>query len=181
MHEDIAKTVEADMESILAERVLASSERERAMKLLTHMMLRLWTRFALESGSRLVLTPSQFTLGTYEGKMNWILNETANFRSMNLIELGAKYRMSHSLVAEIYTLKREESVRLVFALEEEDIKGKPVFVNYLVYENSLAAFGLESALSSIKPALPSWLRTILTKNEDSLWRFCKDTLECVGV
>lgn len=181
MPEDIAKIVEADMESILSERVLASSERERAMKLLTHMMLRLWTRFALESGDRLDLTPSQFTLGTYEGKMNWILNETANFRSMNEIELGAKYRMRHSLIAEIYTQKDEGRVRLVFALEEEEIKGKPVFVNYLVYESSLAAFRLESALSLIKPALPSWLKTILTKNEDPLWRFCKDTFECVGV
>jgi hypothetical protein len=181
MPEDIAKTVEADMESILSERVLASSERERAMKLLTHMMLRLWTRFALESGHRLVLTPSQFTLGTYEGKMNWILNETANFRSMNEIELGAKYRMRHSLIAEIYTQKDEGRVRLVFALEDEEIKGKPVLVNYLVYDEPLNSFKLEAALASLRPALPNWLKTILTKSDNPLFGYCKEQLECVGV
>jgi hypothetical protein len=77
--------------------------------------------------------------------------------------------------------KGEERGRIFFALEEEKVKNKPVFVNYLVYDESLKDFDLTAAIAGLKPVIPSWLETIMTADDKPLWNTCKEKLECVGI
>lgn len=181
MAEELARLVAEDFAQIPENQVTASSQNERAMKLLSHMFLRLWTRIALETGQRLTLAPPQFALGTYEGKMNWILSENFDFKLLQQIGLSAKYSRRHALVGEVYTQKGEDRVRMFFALEEEEVKGKPVFVNYLIIDTPVTDFSVKSFLGALKPALGNWYETIATKTDGPLWDYCKDKLECVGV
>lgn len=181
MAEGLLKTVEADMALIPVDSVKGATERDRVMKLLAHAFLRLWTRLALESGQRLILTPSQFTLGTYEGQMRWTLSETVDYRNISQLSLGGTFRRKHSLIAETYVLKGEERARLFFSLEEEKVKNRPVFVNYLVYDAPLREFDLKAAIEGLKPVLPKWLETITSADDKPLWSACKEHLECVGI
>ena len=181
MAEALFKSVDADMATIPVVLAMGDTERDRTMKLLAHAFLRLWTRLALESGQRLRLAPSQFVLGSYEGQMKWILNEAVDYKRIAQFEVGTKFRKKHSLIAETYVLKGEDHVRLFFALEEEKIKAQPVLVNYLVYDAPLNEFDLKAAIDMLKPVLPAWLETITTADDNPLWNFCKDKLECVGI
>ncbi len=181
MPEDFTKTVDADLSDLKTHEVLASTEHERAMKLTAHLFLRLWTRFAIETGQKLSVSPPQYSMGNYEGKMRWVLNEAVDFRSLDRIELGGNYGKAHALIAEMFNHKGEDHVRIVFALEEEQVRGSPVFVNYLVHDSSLVDFRVEKAFHALRPALASWSDTVLKKDDGPLWKFCKDKLECVGV
>jgi len=181
MAEALFKSVDADMATIPPVIAKGDSERDRTMKLLAHAFLRLWTRLALESGQRLRLAPSQFVIGSYEGQMKWVLNEAVDYKRIAQFEMGAKFRKKHSLVAETYLLKGEERVRMFFALEEEKVKAQPVLVNYLVYDALLKEFDVKEAVDALKPALPAWLETIGTADDNPLWDFCRDKLECVGI
>ncbi len=181
MVEEIARTFETDMASVPVARVTGADDRERAMKLMAHMFLRVWTRMAVETGQKLTMTPFQYSLGTYNGQMNWAVNEALNFRDLPQIELGATYGRRHALVAEPYTAKDEPRMRLVFALEDEEVKGKPVAVNYLVHDSSLKDFRFERAAEALKAAMPMWYETVLGKTDAPLWDYCKESLECVGV
>jgi hypothetical protein len=181
MAETLLKMIDADMSQIPPVVSKGETDRDRIMKLLAHAFLRLWTRLALESGQRLNLSPTQFVLGTYEGQMRWILNETVDYKGIAQIGLGGTFRRSHSLIAETYVQKGEERVRLFFALEEEKVKNKPVFVNYLVYDSTLAEFDLNAAISGLKPLVPKWLETVMRGDDKPLWNTCKELLECVGI
>jgi len=175
------KSLDADVSSIPITEVQGTTERDRVMKLFAHAFLRLWTRLALESGQKLRMAPSQYVLGSYEGQMRWILNESVDYKGIAHIEMGATFRKRHSLIAETYVLKGDERARMFFSLEEERVKDRPVFVNYLVYDASLAEFDLSKAVSGIKPVLGSWIDTITTGEDGSLWKACKEKLECVGI
>ncbi len=120
-------------------------------------------------------------MGTYEGQMRWILNEGVDFKGLLQLSMGATFRKKHSLVAETYFLKGEERVRVFFSLEEEKVKGRPVFVNYLVYDAPLAEFELKAAMEALKPVLPAWLETMISADDKPLWSACDGLLECVGV
>ena len=182
MSEALFKQVDADIATIPQVTMSkGDTERDRIMRLLAHTYLRLWTRLALESGFRLRLSPMQFVLGTYEGQMNWHLNESVDFKRIARLELGGKFKKMHGLVAETYELKGDERVRLFFSLEEEEIKNRPVLVSYLVYESSMKEFDVKAAVNSLKPVLPSWLETITSGDDAPLWDYCKDKLECVGI
>jgi hypothetical protein len=181
MPEALLKSFDKDIEAIHAAYVSASTPREKAMKILSHFFLRIWTRLYLESGQKLTLAPPQFAIGTYEGKMNWVLNETYDFKALSQIQLGTKYGKRHVLVAEVYAVKGDDKARLSFALEEEEVRGRPVFVNYLLHEGSVKDFKLEEHATGLRLALEPWLQTILTKADKPLWEFCKSQLECVGV
>lgn len=181
MADDISSAFEEDMRTIAVERVSGKNDSERAMKLVAHMLLRVWTRIALDAGQKLSMTPFQYSLGTYHGQMNWVVNDAFNFEALPQIELGAKYGMRHALVSETYQQKGEDRVRLMFALEEEGVKGQPLMVNYLLYDSAVRDFRFEKAAEALKPALPKWLETITSKSDGPLWEFCKDNLECVGV
>jgi hypothetical protein len=179
---NILKQVDADVATIPAVTVSkGDTERDRVMKLIAHAYLRLWTRLALESGFRLRLSPMQFVLGTYEGQMNWHLNEAVDFKRIAQLELGGKFKKKHGLVAETYELKGEERVRLFFALEEEEVKNRPVLVSYLVHDSSLDDFDVKAAVDALKPVLPAWLETITSADDAPLWNWCKEKLECVGI
>jgi hypothetical protein len=181
MAEGLFKSVDADIDTIPPVVSKGDTERDRTMKILAHAFLRLWTRMALESGFRLRLQPTQFSLGTYEGQMKWNLNESVDFKRIPQLEMGGKFKKKHALVAETYELKGEDRVRLFFALEEEEIKNRPVLVNYLVYDIDMKSFDVKGAVEALKPALPAWLETITTADDAPLWNFCKEKLECVGI
>jgi hypothetical protein len=86
MVEGLFKSVDADMETIPPVLSKGDSERDRTMKMLAHAFLRLWTRLALESGFRLRLQPTQFSMGAYEGQMKWNLNDTVDFKRIPQLE-----------------------------------------------------------------------------------------------
>ena len=181
MAEALLKSVDADMEAIPVVIAKGDSDRDRVMKLLAHAFLRLWTRLALESGTRLKMVPSHFTLGMYDGQMRWTLNETVDYKSVSQLEIGMTFRRKHALKAETYVLKGDERARLFFSLEEEKVRNQPVFVSYLVYDAALKDFDLKAAIAALKPSLPKWLDTIMTGDEKPLWHHCKEELECVGL
>jgi len=175
------KSFEADMSSLPSVDSGADTQRDKVMKSLAHAYLRLWTRLALESGQRLTMSPSQFALGTYEGQMRWALNDGMDYREMTQLSMGATFRKRHSLVAETYIVKGEERGRLFFSLEDEKVKGRPVFVSYLVYDAPMAGFSVAAAMDALKPVLPAWLETITTADDKPLWSACEGLLECVGI
>ncbi len=181
MSEGLFRAVEADIATIPPVVSKGDTERDRTMKILAHAFLRLWTRLALESGFRLRLQPTQFTLGTYEGKMKWNLSDSLDFKRVPQLELGGKFKKKHALVAETYELKGEDRVRLFFALEEEEVKNRPVMVDYLVYDIDMKHFDVKAAIDALKPALPPWLDTITSADDGPLWNYCKENLECVGI
>jgi len=182
MTDGLYKQVDADIATIPPVAMArGDSERDRIMKLLAHAYLRLWTRLALESGFRLRLSPMQFVLGTYEGQMNWHLNESIDFKRIAQLEMGGRFKKKHGLIAETYSLKGEDRVRLFFALEEEEVKNRPVLINYLVYDAAMREFDVKGAVESLKPVLPAWLETITSADDAPLWDFCKEKLECVGI
>jgi hypothetical protein len=181
MANGLFKAIDEDMSVIPLGQLVGSDEREKAMKALAHIFLRLWTRLALESGQRLKMTPSQFSLGTYDGQMRWNLNSLMDFNSLPQLEMGEKFKKKHSLIGETYRLKADTRVRIVFSLEEEEVRARPVMINYLVYDESVKRFDIKEAVDSLKPVLPSWIETISTANDAPLWDYCKEKLECVGV
>jgi hypothetical protein len=181
MVESFIKTFEEDLALIPQSTNKSDSDRDRVMKQLAHSFLRLWTRLALESGQRLTLSPSQFSLGTYEGQMRWILNETVDYKSVSQISMGATFKKKHSLVAETYVMKGDERVRLFFSLEDEKLRNRPVFVSYLVYDSAFKDFSIAQAFEGLKPILPAWLETITSADDKPLWVACEELLECVGV
>jgi hypothetical protein len=181
MAEGIAKLVEADMAGVPVSSVTAPTERDRVLKILAHAYLRLWTRLALESGQKLKLAPSQYILGTYEGQMKWLLNEAVDYRGLAQLQMGTTFRKTHMLISETYVLKGEERVRVFFALEDERVKGKPVFVDYLVYDSPIREFDLSKVVDALKPLLLSWLETMTSADDGPLWKACEEKLECVGI
>jgi len=181
MVEGLLKRIDTDMATIPAVSSSGQSERDRIMRLFSHVILRLWTRLALESGQKLVMVPSQFVLGTYEGQMNWNLNDSADFREISQVEIGMTFKKKHALIAETYVVRGEERARMFFSLEDQKVKNKPFFVNYLVLDSSFSDFSVGAVVESLKPAMTNWLETISTGDESPLWSYCKDRLECVGV
>lgn len=177
----LLKSFEEDIAQIPKVEGWSGTQRELVMKSLAHAYLRLWTRLALESGQRLTLSPSQFTLGTYEGQMRWTLNDSVDYKGVSQLSIGASFRKKHSLVAETYVLKGEERVRVFFSLEEEKVKGRPVFVSYLVYDAPIGEFRVAAAMEALKPVLPAWLETIISADDKPLWSACEGLLECVGI
>ena len=96
MTEDIAQMFESDIGTIHVSRISGEDDNERIMKLMAHMFLRVWTRFAVETGQKLTMTPFQYSLGMYHGQMNWAVNEALNFSELPQIELGAAYGRKHA-------------------------------------------------------------------------------------
>jgi len=181
MSDEIVSAFEADMATIPVARVAGENDNERVMKLMAHMFLRVWTRFATETGQKLTMTPFQYSLGSYHGQMNWVVNEALNFRELPQLELGTKYARRQALVTESYRQKDEDRIRLVFSLDEEEVRGKPLAVNYLLYDSKLKDFKFDKAVEALKAAMPKWFESVATKSDAPLSDFCKENLECTGV
>ena len=181
MSEGLARLVEEDMSQIPQVVGKSGSDRDRVMKLLAHSFLRLWTRIALESGQKLSMSPSQFVVGTYEGQMRWVLNETVDYRGIAQLSLTGVARRRYVLTGETYIQKGEERARMVFALEDQKVKDRPVYVNYLVYDAPLSEFEIRGAVENLKLIMPKWLETITSNDDGPLWTACEEQLECVGI
>jgi hypothetical protein len=180
MADDISQSFRADIGTIVPETGAGADEHDRIMSLASHMFLRLWTRLALETGQKLRMTPSQFELGTYKGKMNWILNEGA-LAGLNKVTLSSVHGRGYSLTAETYELGGVLRSRVYFSLEEEEVKGRPVYVSYLVYDETASEFDIGRLVDLLSPVLPRWSETILLKTEEPLWDYSREHFECVGV
>lgn len=180
MADDISRSFRADLETIAPEALAGMDERARVMSLASHLFLRLWTRLALETGQKLRMSPPQFELGTYKGQMNWIVNDGA-LDGLDSIKIASVLGKGYSLVAEVYELDGVLRARVSFSLEEDEVKGEPVFVSYLVYDEAASSFDLGSLADAISPVLPKWSETITTKKEDHLWDYSKEHFECVGM
>ncbi len=177
MTDDVAQTVESDMQTVPVGDIAAANDRELALKTSAHMFLRLWTRIAIESGQRFELIPSQFVLGSYDGQMQWSLSPSVNFSNVTQIELGTKYARRHMLVAEAYEHKDSERFRLRFSLQEDEVRGEPVFVDYLVYDQPAKDFDMGAALEALRPSLGKWFETIMKRDDAHLLEYCKAQLE----
>jgi hypothetical protein len=180
MADDISQSFRADLETIAPEALSGMDERARVMSLVSHLFLRLWTRLVLETGQKLRMSPPQFELGTYKGQMNWIVNEGA-LADLESIRITSVLGKGHSLVAEVYELQGVLRARVSFSLEEDEVKGEPVFVSYLVYDEAASTFDLGSLAEVLSSVLPRWSETIMTKKEAPLWDYSKEHFECVGV
>ncbi|HIH02017.1 TPA: hypothetical protein HA259_08140 [Thermoplasmata archaeon] len=180
MADDVAQSFRDDIGTIVPDALAGMEDRDRLMSLVSHMFLRLWTRLALETGQKLRVTPSQFELGTYKGKMNWILNEGA-LTDVDKLAISSVHGRGYSLVAEAYELEGALRARVYFSLEEEEVKGRPVYVSYLVYDEAARDFSLDRLVELLSPALPKWTETIMMKREEPLWDFSREHFECVGV
>jgi hypothetical protein len=181
MSEEIVSTFEQDMGAVDPARLKADEDVEKTMKLIAHVFLRLWTRIAIETGQKLTLTPFQHSLGMYHGQMNWILNESFNFGELPQMELGTAYGRRHALVAEMYRLNDQDRARIFFSLDEEEVKGRPVSVNYLLYDSTTKDFSLDALVGALKPVVPKWLETVMGRADGPLWEYCKQNLECTGI
>jgi len=180
MADDISQSFRADLKTIAPEALTGMDERTRVMSLVSHLFLRLWTRLVLETGQKLRMSPSQFELGTYQGQMNWIVNEDT-LADLDSIKITSVLGKGHSLVAEVYELNNVLRARVYFSLEEDEVKGEPVFVSYLVYDEAASSFDLGSLSEAVSPSLPRWSETMMTKKEKPLWDYSKEHFECVGV
>ena len=180
MSDDISQAFRTDVTTIPLPTSDAGDDSERAVQLMAHVFLRLWTRMALETGQKMHMSPSQYTIGTYNGKMNWMLN-SSSLEGVDRIEIRSEQGKEHMLVAELYELNGQPRTRVFFSLAEDEVKGKPLFVTYLVYDEALKDFDKDSLATSLAAALPHWYQTLLTKSEGPLWEYARDKLECVGV
>ena len=178
MSEEISQVFEADMASVPAGTAEAADA--PPMSLVAHAFLRLWTRLALETGQKLEMEPSQYSLGTYSGQMGWTLNNAA-FKGLERIEIRAAHGKPYSLVAELYELDGAHRVRVLFSLGEEEVKGRPVFVSYLVYDEAVNRMDKGPLTGHLANALVPWSETIMTGSETPLWEYAREKLECVGL
>jgi hypothetical protein len=180
MTEEIARQFKADVSAISTEPLDGPTNEGRVKGLVAQVFLRLWTRLALETGKRLRMKPSQFHIGTYKGKMNWVLNEGV-LDGVQRLELAGDKSKAYSLVAETYEFDGEIRTRIFFSLQEDEVKGKPVYVSYLVIDQGLNDFSVGAIADSMEAILPRWAEALMTGDEEALLSHAKEHFECVGV
>lgn len=179
MSEDTERLFKADVASIPQEPLTSLPDDWRGRHLVAQTFLRLWTRLALETGRRLRMEPSQYSIGTYKGKMNWVINE-GGLDGIDRIELADEKDKAYMLVAEIYESKGVPRTRIFFSLQEDEVKGKPVYVNYLVSDQMLKDFRPETMADSIVTVLPKWADALILGEPGLLVDQAKEHYECVG-
>lgn len=155
--------------------------RERSMRDLSMLFLKIWMRFAIDSGLKMGLTPPDEEFALYEGKNSWKLSEGFNFSALAELIIQHDVPREHSLRAESYVLQGRERTRIIFSLEEERIRDQPILVNYLVYDSLAKDFEIAQAIENLRPGLLKWYLTIAENEPSILWNFCKENYECIGV
>lgn len=180
MIDEISRQFKADVAAVSAGPMEDASDEDRAKRLLAQVFLRLWTRLAIETGKRLRMNPSQFEVGTYKGKMNWALNEGSldDVQRMELSEGKGKHYM---FVSEKYEFEGNVRIRIFFSLQEDEVKGKPVYVNYLVADQGVKEFDPEALADSLESVLPKWTEALMSDDDEPLVNHAKERFECVGV
>lgn len=157
------------------------SAKEQVMRALMILFLKIWMRFALDTGIKMTLSPPSEEVAMYHGKNNWSLNQDFNFSALNEIAIANRQKRIHSLRAETYTAHGEDHIRIIFSLEEDRVKGQPVMVSYCVYSSLAKDFQLDEAIRSLRPSLGKWFLSIAQNEPSILWNYCKDKYELVGV
>ena len=180
MSQDIERHFKNDMNAVPVAEFSGLEGPARLKLLIAHAFLRIWTRLALDSGQKLKMSPSQYTIGTYKGKMNWILNE-GGMDGIDRFEIAGSHGKDYSMVGEVYEIAGVPRARILFSFQEDEVKGKPVFVSYLVYDESADGFDTDALANAIAPAMSEWAETIATKTEEPLWSYSKEHFECVGM
>ena len=177
---DIERHLRTDLDSIPTEAVDRFEGVARAKAIIAMVFLRVWTRMVLDTGRKLQMSPSQYRIGTYKGKMNWILNE-GGLDGVTRLEMTGGHVKDYAFVGEAYELNGVARMRILFSFQEDEVKGKPVFVSYLVYDGAVADFNREALVDVLGPAIPEWMSTIVTGNKEALWAYSKERFECVGM
>lgn len=180
MSQDIQRHFKADMETIPTEEVSSLEGAARARSFVAHALLRVWTRLRLDTGHKLRMSPSQYQIGTYKGKMNWLLNESG-LNDVDRLEISASHGKEYALVGEVYELEGVARARILFSFQEDEVRGKPVFVSYLLYDESAGDFDIGALADAMAPAMSKWVDTIYSKSEEPLWNYSKEHYECVGM
>ena len=180
MSQDIQRHFKADMDAIRAEAIGHLEGAARARSLMAHAFLCVWTRLTLDTGHKLEMSPSQYQIGTYRGKMNWLLNE-GGLDGVDRLEISGSHGKEYSLVGEVYELGGVARARILFSFQEDEVRGKPVFVSYLLYDESARDFDIGALTDAMAPAMPKWVDTIYSASEEPLWSYSKERYECVGM
>ena len=180
MIDEVSRQFKADLAAISTEPMEGTSDEDQARRVVAQVFLRLWTRLALETGKRLRMNPSQFDLGTYKGKMNWALNE-GSLDGVHRLELAGDKGRHYKFVSETYELKGEVRMRMFFSLQEDEVKGKPVYVNYLVTDLGVKDISPEAIATSLESVLPKWIEALMSDDDGPLASHAREHLECVGV
>ncbi|UCE80424.1 MAG: hypothetical protein JSV94_04480 [Methanobacteriota archaeon] len=180
MSQDLERHFKGDMDAIPSATIDGMEAPARARSLIAHAFLRVWTRLAIDTGQKLEMLPSQYRIGTYKGKMNWLLNE-GGLDDVDRLEISGSHGSDYSLVGEVYELEGVARARILFSFQEDEIGGKPVFVSYLVYDESAKDFDNAALAAAMAPSMSKWADTIAKKNVDPLWTYSKENYECVGV
>ncbi|HUV60695.1 MAG TPA: hypothetical protein VMW71_00805 [Thermoplasmata archaeon] len=180
MSQDIRQHVKADFDGIPSTVIFGLEGIDLAKSLVTHALLRVWTRMALTTGQKLRMSPSQYDLGIYKGKMNWILNE-GGLEGVNRLEISGSHGRDYAVVGEVYELDGIARARILFSFQEDVVRGKPVFVSYLAYDQSAKDFDMAGLAGILGPAMSKWADTVSSGSEEPLWNYSKEHFECVGV
>ncbi|UCE91029.1 MAG: hypothetical protein JSV90_06295 [Methanobacteriota archaeon] len=180
MTDEISQQFKADVAAISTEPLEGSSDENRVKRLVAQVFLRLWTRLALETGRRLRMNPSQFAVGTYKGKMSWAVNEGC-LDALQRVELGDDRGKGYMLVAEVYEFDDEIRTRIFFSLQEDEVKGEAVYVNYLVADMGAKDFSPKAVADSMQAVLPKWAEALMSGDDGPLVSHAKEHFECVGV
>jgi hypothetical protein len=180
MSHDLRQHVKADFDGIPSTVTFGLEGIDLAKSLVAHALLRVWTRMALTTGQKMIMSPSQYALGIYKGKMNWILNE-GSLEGVNRLEISGSHGRDYALVGEVYELDGVARARILFSFQEDEVKGKPVFVSYLVYDQSAKDFDMAGLTVILGPAMSKWADTVASGSEEPLWNYSKEHFECVGM
>jgi hypothetical protein len=180
MSQDIRLQVKADLDSIPSAVGSGLEGTDLARFLVAHALLRVWTRMALTTGRKLRMSPSQYDLGIYKGKMNWILNE-GGLDGVSRFEISASHGRDHALVGEVYELDGVARGRILFYFRGDEVREGTVFVTYLVYDQSAKDFDMAALAGVLGPAVSKWVDTVSSGNVEPLWGHSKEHFECIGL
>ncbi len=181
MSQDIRLNVRADLDGIPSAADCGLEGMALARFLVAHTVLRIWTRMALTTGQKLRMSPSQYDLGVYKGKMNWIINEGA-LDGVDRFEISGGRGKEHALVGEAYEMDGVARAKILFSFQgNEGEGGTPVFVTYLAYDQSVKAFDAPALAAILGPAMSKWADSVAAGSEELLWDYSKEHFECVGL
>lgn len=171
-----------DLKDIPKQKILEDEKaRDVLMRSLSLLFLKIWMRFALDTGTKMMMSPSDDELGLYEGKNSWKLNQGFNYSALSDISITNVAGKRHALRAECYNWLGRERCRVVFQLAEEKVLGQDVMVSYLVYSSLAKDFNIEKCIESLKPGLGKWYLALAQNELSILWNFCRDKYELIGV
>jgi hypothetical protein len=180
MSQDIRLHVRADLDGIPSAADSGLEGIALARFLVAHTLLRIWTRMALTTGQKLRMSPSQYDLGIYKGKMNWLINE-GGLDGVDRFEISGSRGKEHALIGEAYEMEGVARARILFSFRGNEGADAPVFVTYLAYDQSVNDFDTAALAGILGPAMSKWADSVSAGSEEPLWDYSKEHFECVGM